>query len=274
MAELPIHIDPETGERWKLGNLEPPQGRMRFTWPIFGETLDTEELLVPRDKWDALLPADLGSFDPFLPYVHYQNGVGQCNADATAALAESMRLVQGLPFVALSASDLYARINGGSDDGSKLEDAVKEMEDRGIGLASTAGLIWHRGQTLSSDEERSAYKALKVTLCPTFDHVFSAVLHGKRIVSGVFWYAGFYTDSEGWLNVRRTGRKGGHAVMGYKATKRDGVYGIWHQNSWKDTWGLKGRAVFPEAMYHESGIGGWWAIGAITDEGGIVPQPK
>ena len=70
------------------------------------------------------------------------------------------------------------------------------------------------------------------------------------------------------------GGRGGHAVRGYKPARRGQKYGIWHRNSWTARWGLGGDAVFPEAWYVQGGIGGWWAVRSVVDEGGDVPAPK
>lgn len=259
-------IDHNGVERF-LGNNIPEKGLTR-AWPVFGDTPETPMIL--RSQWDQYCDPAREN-DPFLPYVHDQDGVGQCNCDATAAAAESSRLHQGLPMVQLSAADLYDRINGGADNGSLLEDAMAEMLKNGIGTVATVGTdIWRRGMKDAPAAERSRYKVLKAFVCPTFDHVMSAVIAGYRMVSGVMWFNNYTPDSDGWLPTRGTGRPGGHAVFGFAPAKRNGVYGIWHQNSWTQTWGRNGRCVFPESMY-SGDVGGWWAIRSVTDEGGVVP---
>src|SRR5262245_23168894 len=110
------------GSTRKLGNIAPPASRLRLSWPEYGSTDAVP--LVPRDQWPGLIaqfPA--GPDYPFLPPVHDQDGVGQCNCDDTTALVESIRMTAGLPYGQLSAADLYDRINGGADNGSMLEDA-------------------------------------------------------------------------------------------------------------------------------------------------------
>lgn len=255
------------GTTRKLGNLMPaaaPQG-----WPLFGA--DPTQKQIPRDQWDGLLANydALDEFDPFLDqlYVHDQDGVGQCNADSTTLMAEYTRAKQGLPFVKLSAADLYHRINGGSDRGSLLEDAVREMTTNGVGTAQTSGTLWKQGhwKGAAPAAERLRFRALEVYLCPTFNHCYSAVLQGYALSSGIMWYDSYTPDRDGWLPAPRGGA-GGHAIMGYKPTRRNGVYGIWHQNSWGTAWGKRGRFVIPEAAY-SGPVGGWWACRVMTDEG-------
>lgn len=263
-----ISIRDDSGVERFMGNIEPPQGLVK-SWPIYGSTPETN--LIPRSEWPKLV-AQLpeGPNHPFLPYVHNQGQVGQCNCDATTALAEFTRAMQGLPFVKLSAADLYARINGGADNGSLLEDAMHEMLTRGVGTADTAGLIWKRGQKLSPDSERARFKALEVFIAPTFDHFFSGLLEGCAGVSGIMWYPNYNPDAEGVL-PRGRGSPGGHAFLSYKANiLRTGEPSCWSQNSWTPQYGLQGRFQAPESAYGKQ-IGGLWMLRSITDEGGVIP---
>lgn len=258
--------------RW-MGNNPAP---LKTSWAHFGANPTTT--LIPRDQWKSLvdaLPGGNSSEWPWLNPAHDQDGVGQCNADATTGAMESQRSKQGLPYVALSAGDLYDRINGGSDNGSSLEDGLAESVARGVGTVQTyGGDVWSRGRGGCPQEERNAYRVVEAFLCPTFDHCFSAVLQGFDLVSGIMWYDSFNPDNAGWLPSRGAGGGGGHAVHGYKPTYRGDVFGIWHQNSW-GRWGLSsngiyGLCVFPESLYNGP-VGGWWAVRQVTDNANDIP---
>lgn len=256
------------GSTRRLGNVAPPDNRLKASWTHFRATPD--QPVIPRDQWPALVAQfPTGPDHPHLPPVHDQDGVGQCNCDDTTAIVESIRMTMGLPYVQLSAADLYARINGGSDNGSMLEDAMSEMLTRGVGTAATCGTLWHRGMRTAPDAERARFRVLEAYLCPTFDHCMSAVLMGFRLSTGIPWYDNYTPDSDGWLPAPR-GSSGGHAIFGYKPAARNGKFGIWHQNSWTASFGIGGRFVIPETAYTQS-VGGWWAVRSVTDEGGVVP---
>lgn len=275
MPALPEIDDPTLG-RIVFGNVEPPAGLVK-AWPVYGDR--PNEPLLPRAQWDDALQAITAGFaDAFLPYVHNQRDIGQCNCDATAAAVEGERAIQGLPEVRLSAADLYDRINGGRDQGSLLEDAMAEMLQRGIGTAATCGLVWQRDyRGPAPAAERARYKALEVSLLPTFDHVFSAAVSGRRLISGIMWANSYMqVDADGWLPPADR-QAGGHAVMGYKAAGRKlrsgrTQYGIYHQNSWTTGYGVGGRMVLPEEAYRGP-VGGWWAVRSVCDEGGVIPIP-
>ena len=138
-------------------------------------------------------------------------------------------------------------------------------------------LDWQR-QHPGASEDHKNHVVLEAFLCPTFDHCMSAVLQGFDLISGILWYSNYKPDSDGWLPAGR-GNSGGHAVHGYKPTYRGNTFGIWHKNSWTNSWGyshndIGGLCVFPESAYRGP-VGGWWAIRSITDTGSqTLPIPK
>jgi hypothetical protein len=265
------HVD-HAGNRWKLGNLEP--SRLRFGWTPYGSVPATP--VIPRAEWPDRIKAFAEGPDfPFLPPVHDQDGLGQCNPEAVAGSLESCRMEQGLPPVVLSAGDLYGRINSGRDKGSYLEDAMSEIMAHGVGSAdSYGGTLWIRGKS-ATESERQRYRVIEAFICPTFDHLISAVISGFRVISGLMWCSNFTPDSAGWL-PRPGQAEGGHAVFGYKPAMRtvggQVQYGIWHQNSWRTSYGIGGRMILPEYVYNRQ-LGGWWALRDVVDEGGVIPAP-
>jgi hypothetical protein len=264
----PIIMD-QTGQPRKLGNVARAAG-LAHRWRTYGDVRTTP--LFPRSQWDQLLRPDPAA-EPYLPPVKDQGQVGQCNGDATASAVECCRAEQGLNFVLLSGADLYGQINHGVDDGSTLEDGLRAATQTGIGTAATAGQIWRPGLPPAPAAERARFRVTEAFLCPTFDHAFSAVAAGFKLISGVIWFDGYAVDAEGWLALRQAGESGGHAVFGFAPTKRGAGYGIWHQNSWGPRFGRSGRCVFPEQLYAAGMIGGWWAVREVIDEGAGVPPP-
>lgn len=266
MADLHEIILPD-GTARRLGN-NSVGVRMFAKARVYGDVPETP--MFPRSKWPELVAEFSNDFeDPFAPPIHDQDGVGQCNCDCTTAMGEAIRLIQGLPYVQLSAADLYHRINGGADNGSMLEDALEEMMLRGVGTAETCGTLWKRGFKQAGATERKRFVLLEAFWCPTFEHCFSAVCAGFRLNTGIPWYSNYNTDGDGWLPSGR-GSSGGHSIMGNKPAMRGNVFGIRHRNSWGTSWGVNGCMVIPENAYRGQ-VGGWWAARAMTDEGGQVP---
>lgn len=262
------------GTTRRMGNIMPPAGLMK-AWPRFGDTPDTP--LIPESEWKDRIDAIGNTFDsPFLPPVHDQDGVGQCNCDCTTAMAEYTRAIAGLPYIQLSAADLYDRINGGADNGSMLEDALEEMMKNGVGTVATSGAVWKRGLKKATAAERNRFRMLEVYVCPSFAHQMSAALQGFAVNTGIVWGSNDNPDADGWLPTSAS-NAGGHSIMGYKGRYRVKgskiQYGVAHQNSWGLTWGVAGRMVIPRERY-TGPVGGWFACRVMTDEGGVVPQEQ
>lgn len=264
-----IEIVLPDGSTRRLGN-NMPLGPMRYSFRVWGTVPD--EPVIPRADWPTICKAmGEGPDDPFKPPVHDQDGIGQCNADATTAAGERIRAIAGLPYVQLSAADLYDRINGGADNGSMLEDALQEMTTNGVGTAATCGTIWKRGMHKADAAERRRFVVLECCLCPSFDHVFSAVAKGRSLISGIMWGNADTPNKDGWL-PERADQAGGHAIHGFKPAMLGSKFGVWHQQSWGKGWAAEHDNCFviPEARY-KGPVGGWWAIRVMADEGGVVP---
>lgn len=244
-------------------------------FPVYGDT-PTSPMFTDDEIRAAIVAQGNDLVSPFLPPTHDQDGVGQCNADATTACAEYQRAVQGLPYKQLSAADLYHRINGGADNGSLLEDALEEMVLRGVGLASTCGTLWKRGMKLATAEERAGFQFFEVYQCPTFRHFASSIIAGFCGNSGILWYDNFDPDGDGWLPARGTGAPGGHSTMVYKVLMdRSSKLGLASLNSWGTRWGvLGGKMVIRQESYQTKEVGGWFAVRGIVDEGGVIPTPQ
>ncbi len=262
----------------RLGNIAVPESTlMKANWKVYGDVAKTP--IIPRTQWKNAID-EMGDPDEptmyGLSYVHDQNGIGMCNASATVSAMESQRAKQGLPMVALSGGDLYSRIAvGGVDQGSLLEDGIKAAMDQGVASVKTNPYLKWRGVSSAAVKERPKYKVLEAFLCPSFDEIISALIAGFDIISGIWWYDNYTPDRSGWLPPPGGGR-GGHATHAFKPTYRmtasGGLqYGLWHKNSWTTNYGLKGFFVTPESCYNQNGIGGWWAVRSVVDEGGVIP---
>lgn len=266
MADIISIVLPDGSAR-RLGNNRPSKLNMRAL-PLYGTTPSTP--LIPRSEWKGLIDAQGNSLDSgFLPPCHDQDGIGMCNCSATTGAMESQRSKQGLPFIELSAGDLYHRISGGRDDGSTLEDGLHESMSVGVATTKTTPYLDWRKEHQGAAEERKSYRVLEAFLAPDFDHCMSGVLSGFDLISGILWYDNYTPDRDGWLPIGR-GNSGGHAVHGFKGVYRGSDFGIAHQNSWTTQFGINGKCVFPERCYQDESIGGWWLVRAVTDEGGVI----
>lgn len=256
-------IDDSGHERF-LGNIDAPLAGL---WPVYGDGGPTRTPMIPRAQWKPC------SMEGFLPPVHDQDGIGMCNASATVAGMEACRALQGLPYVQLSGGHLYGRINDGRDRGSLLEDGLREAMAGGVCTTATVPYLNWRSRPAAAAEEAKRYRVLEAWLCPTFDHLASALQCGFFVIEGLMWRDNFKVDGDGWLPTRGAGGAGGHAVLGFGLAERGGVWGARTRNSWSEQWGARGNCVIPETLFGTQ-IGGMWALRAMVDEGGQVPVAK
>lgn len=258
-----LAITPTAPHQRAMGNIPPPENKLKYAWSEFGATPNVP--MIDRSKWKEV------DLSVFLPPVKDQDGIGACNAFATIECTEAARKMAGLKYMKLSPGYLYGNINGGSDNGSMLEDALAWMTENGTCESTIIGdLDWRKGRQKPATAVTNAksYRILESYLCPNFDAMASAIQQGFFVDEGLLWYNNFTPDSQGWLPSAGRGGAGGHALCGYGLAKRtlsNGTvqWGIMTRNSWGPSWGIKGNCVIPESLFGKS-IGGFWAVRAVS----------
>lgn len=251
-----------TGHERFLGNINAP---LKVQWRTYGD--DPTTPMIHRDKWKPI------SLKPWTSPVRDQDGIGSCNAHAIITALESCRRFAGLDTPLLSPGHLYGRINGGRDQGSTLEDGMAEIRDVGVCTAAKCPELEWRRRTPESIDECKLYRMTEVWLCPTFDHLASAILSGYHCVIGIPWHDNFEPDRDGWLPSSPRGRSGGHALCRDGLAQRGGQWGLDGPNSWGTRWGKDGYCVIPESLFRGP-IGGWWAARVSVQEDGDLPVAK
>lgn len=250
------------GRRHFLGCL-PRKAEVGALFP----TLDSQATtpLIPRREWTTM------DFRHLVPKILDQDGIGACNAFAAVQALHVIRKQVGLPFVELSAGNLYGQINGGVDRGSLLGDAVRALMDTGVCKASTVGhLAWRRTQWPSRwQDEARRFRILEAYDCPSFEHIASAILYGFPVDFGIFVGTRFKPDPHsGWL-PDYVGGGGGHAMCGVGLAYDDRRgWGIITANSWGEKWGRDGFCIVPESYFRRDGFTDAWAVRGVSDPTG------
>jgi hypothetical protein len=268
VAAFNLHAD----EPRKFGLIP---AKKKLKWTEFGSTPNTP--LIPRDQWKAT------TLQTFLGPVHDQDGRGQCVASAFCSVMEACRAQAGLPYVYLSAGDLYSNINGGRDNGAILEDAMAWGMKNGVATVASVPYVWNgrRATSAAVVAERKNYVAVEVYLCPSFDAAASAIQQGFHIEEALTWYNSYSPGKDGWLPPPSRGVAGGHALHGYGLRQRNGVWGIETKNSWNTSWGGStdgtvpaGCCVIPEANFDDVASNGFFAIRAVVQTPTQFPTPS
>lgn len=266
-----IYLDGDDfgGEARRLGTLLQPALTLKHAWPEFGASPVSPGRIIPQDDWR---PVD---YAEFFPTIHNQGSVGQCNAEATVNVVEGLRRMGGFEHHDLSPGDLYARINGGRDNGSLPENALMELMRNGVATTATSPHIWDGRRYPNAASERAENRILEANWCPTGSHVVSALLQGWLVNIGVWWYGRDPVDSDGWLRSVGSGGRGGHAICCVGLVERRGQWGVKIVNSWSAQWGRGGFGILPLVRVNEGcQVFQAWACRQPTRHPGKLPVPQ
>jgi hypothetical protein len=260
----------EAGELRKLGLLEQPAESLRLSWPVYGgQDSHGQPRLIPQDQWRSI------DLSPFCPDAEDQDGIGMCaSSGSETALTVSLQMA-GLPDPKLSAGDLYRRVSGGRDQGSLPEDNLEELLVNGIATIATVPYLDWRNNPPAASADRARFRGTEAWLCPTANHLASAVLAGFPCLIGYWHHANDEPNAEGWM-IRPSGRRGGHAVCVIGLVRdSSGNWGFKFLNSWTRRWGVNGYGVLPFNRV-EDGCRTFsaWALRASVQEPGALPPPR
>ncbi len=232
----------------------------KLKWTEFGSTPNTP--IIPRAQWPKVR-----KLMTFLHPVYDQYVIGQCASSCCCGVAETAAYLRGIPYPKLSAGDLYARVNGGRDNGSTLEDNIAEITANGVAPASIVPYVWDRRaphKDAATVAARKKYRVMEAYWCPNFDSMVSAVLQGYSVGTGLMWGNNFKPDKDGWLPTKLIGQAGGHSIEVYGMEQRaDGTIGVWIRNSWTNSWGFAGDCCIPETLFSGQ-ITGYYAVRVVT----------
>jgi len=226
--------------------------------------------IIPESQWQEV------DLETFLGPVTDQGQVGECNAATTAEIVMGARAFAGLPYVPLSAADLYKRINGGSDNGSMPEDALDEATKNGIAPVSVVPFTDWRGSYPAAAAERGKYKIIESYNLTSVPELVSALLEGFFINWCMAWTsADSNPDSQGRIPDHAGSPEGGHSITGCGLKKFDGVWYVKLRNHWRASWGVAGCFYIPLTRVQREFDGSFrmWACRATVQEDGVIPAP-
>jgi len=198
---------------------------------MFGDVMQ----VIPRQEWPARIKAfndawawpsdyeDFGGSED--PRCRDQNGTNYCWANAPSGCVDTIRRIQGLPFVEVSAASIGGPITGYRNVGGWGIDAVEYLADHG-GVASA---IWPNNAISSSyntaratadRKNRMAFEWVDLQT-NNLDQLGTAMLLGHPCCLGLNWWS--------------------HEIKVVRLVEvSSGVYGWEIRNSW-GTWGSSNR---------------------------------
>ena len=137
----------------------------------------------------------------------------------------------------------YALINGGSDNGAMVSDALKALAKYGACPLEDMpkGVMFERQVPRSSFDAAKRFRVSQAYECDDFDDICQAINLGFTVPLGIYVGSNFSdVDSEGISPLPRGGG-GGHCILGC-GIKKSSKYGwvIKIQNSWGKRFGVDG----------------------------------
>ena len=225
------------GGEWRLLSAVPrPIGR------LCGAPFGSQIPLIPRANWSTLIKLQkakrrrISDFQTFAP--HDQNGLPTCWANGPAHAFTTMRVIQGLPLVYMSACSAAVPISGGHSGGNEADAGDWSVEH---GWASQA--VWANNDTTRSlnsspavIESRTHHTApLILDLGSNFDAYATAALLELPFAVAFNWWS--------------------HVISGGDLVELSpGKFGIMYRNNWGN-WGDKNDSGQPGYVTMAEGRG-------------------
>lgn len=213
---------------------------------------------IPRTSWRNT------NFRSLLQFMFDQDGTSSCVGHGAVAALMRARAKMGLKFQRLSTCYCYAQINGGSDQGAVVGDALVQLKNGGTCLEGTVpeGMIYTRQIPKLADVEANRFKIEEAYDAPTFDDIGSLLQLDIPVAFGVQIGRAFTPDSQGIIPGLR-GSGGGHCMCAIDTVQINGQWYLVVQNSWGTQWGLQGICFMPESYFVESD--NWGVVCAKPD---------
>lgn len=224
------HVDPDSVNvnAWQVPNLDIDELRTSITKeckkrattlgadPIGSPVFEDRIKMVDKKEWDHYIET-VDSIEVDMPWVHDQNGDGQCTCEATSTAYEVQDFIDDGAAVRHSPAHLYKRINGGVDRGSNIDRALEEIAENGLLPAPNQGFEhsfplvgWRNRHPVGWTSTAERFKATEWMDIATSEGFVNALFRRWPVVWG-----------------RR-----GHAICAVKLIKVDGILYIRSRNSW------------------------------------------
>lgn len=192
---------------------------------------------IPRSQW---APINRRSIFPAASWILDQNGYSSCVGNGSAAALRRARYLTngGEDDVPLSPGALYAQINGGSDNGAVISDALTALQQTGTCAYSTVGEspFYTRQLPAGWQQEAARFKISQAYHCQSFDEIGTALQLGFLIVYGIMVTGSFeHFDSNGIAGYGRG--PGNHCMHADGMAQVGGQWVLDNVNSWGASWG-------------------------------------
>lgn len=250
-TEIDQIID-ESGEVRRLGSLLPPEGfvssfqTFEVEHPVWDDTQIRRVITDPNRMPRRKLFGDYWIMD--------QKSHGSCNGFAIAGALSRARYLRGImDKLLLSGAFAYSTMNGGRDQGSALEDGLRNVQSIGICPADLVkwDMIYPNQQPRNAKEEAAKHKGFKCYAAQTMQGFRTGIAAGFMGVIAVHAGSNFQRlDSRGIAGVDNG--PGNHAIGCDDLCMIGGKEVFDAVNSWNLRYGTQGRAYLTEDSFKQT----------------------
>lgn len=231
--------------------------------------------IIPRSQWKPIDRRWLFT----KAYILDQNGHGSCVGNGSAGALRKARWLAGQADIELSPAALYAQINGGSDNGAVISDALTALQQTGTCRYTMVGEepIYLRQLPAGWQEDAARFRIAQAYHCQTFDAIASAIQLGFMVVYGIMVGANFeHFDRYGVAGV--SPGPGNHCMHADGMVPLpDGRWVLDDSNSWGPDWGPSqdGRCYLCEDHFgHGDQFDAFAIVSATEDPNDPHKPPK
>lgn len=213
----------------------------RPTFGAFPEFSDKVPL-IPRNKW---FECDYWhSFE----HIYDQGQFGSCVGHASVAALCRSRGLSGATNQILSATYVYAHINGGVDRGAIISDALDFLQSNGTCLYESmpSDRIYLQQIPKGADQVAPRFRIDKAYHASTFDEIGSGLLLGYIPVYGIYASQSFSDLDRYGIAPAFPNMVGNHALHGTGLKNVNGQWAILTPNSWDVSFGFDGCCYLTE----------------------------
>jgi hypothetical protein len=220
-----------------------PDKKVRAHLPLFSDTYpDLDE-----SQWQ-----EFDDDDSYLDILD-QDGRSSCvGHGAETGFQLAWYQGRGTPHL-FSANWIYSLINGGSDNGAVVGDAMDALIKTGACLDSTVpegNMIFQNQMPPGAMQEASRFKLDTAYRVSTWKSICTAIQLRHPVVFGVDIGRNFAPNKDGFL-PQLSGRGGGHCMCARLGMRKmNGQWYIKVQNSWGKDWGKGGICYMPQSYFN------------------------
>ncbi len=209
-------------------------------------TFESVFTVLPESEWRE------GSVMHWNVPIWDQGQYGSCGGHAAGTAFSYLWAMSGQSMHEFSPTSVYARCNGGRDEGCVVADTLTCLKNYGICFMSEFGenKIYLSQMSVAAKKTALRFRVIEAYKISNWQQMGTALTRGMVVVSGI-------GVGNNFSNLDRNGVAplpdrviGGHALAQIGLRKVDGTWVATTQNSWGSRWGSNGFCYLQKDAWH------------------------